>query len=369
MAYYRKRGKSWQARVSWYEDGKRKYKTKSGFSTKALAKKWSIEAERKLSLGINIEKKISLIEYYDHWVETYKKPKVAPITYKRYEFTRTALENFFHDTEFKKITRSLYQKFINEYGHNHAPHTVKEVNNIVRACVRSAILDDYLVKDFTQNVTLVANEDKKIKVDYLNLKEIKQLLKATTKNIDSHSAYSSRYMIATAIYTGMRLSEIQALTWNDIDWLHQTINVNKSWNMYTRTFKPTKNKSSNRVIKVNQELLKLLSQLKQRHISNMVFMTQFGTIPTSNAVNKVLRNILADLKIKRKNFHFHSLRHSHVALLLANGIDLYAISKRLGHSDIRTTSNTYAYLIDEYKKKTDDQITSALDKTFNFGEH
>ena len=176
-------------------------------------------------------------------------------------------------------------------------------------------------------------------------------------------------MIATAIYTGMRLSEIQALTWNDIDWLHQTINVNKSWNMYTRTFKPTKNKSSNRVIKVNQELLKLLSQLRQRHISNMVFMTQFGTIPTSNAVNKVLRNILADLKIKRKNFHFHSLRHSHVALLLANGIDLYAISKRLGHSDIRTTSNTYAYLIDEYKKKTDDQITSALDKTFNFGEH
>ncbi|MBB1128350.1 recombinase XerC [Limosilactobacillus reuteri] len=88
-----------------------------------------------------------------------------------------------------------------------------------------------------------------------------------------------------------------------------------------------------------------------------------------NAVNKVLRKILADLKIKRKNFHFHSLRHSHVALLLANGIDLYAISKRLGHSDIRTTSNTYAYLIDEYKKKTDDQITSALDKTFNFGEH
>ena len=54
MAYYCKRGKTWQARVSWYEDGKRKYKTKSGFSTKALAKKWSIEAERKLSLGINI---------------------------------------------------------------------------------------------------------------------------------------------------------------------------------------------------------------------------------------------------------------------------------------------------------------------------
>lgn len=369
MAYYRKRGKTWQARVSWYDDGKRKYKTKGGFSTKALAKKWSIETERKLALGINIEKAISFLDYYDHWTKTYKKPKVAAITYKRYEFTRTALQTFFHDIELKKITRSLYQSFINKYGNNHAPHTVKEVNNIVRACVRSAILDDYIVKDFTQNVTLVANEDKKVKVDYLNLEEIKQLLQVTVNEIDDHLSYSSRYMIATAIYTGMRLSEIQALTWNDIDWLHQTITINKSWNMYTHTFKPTKNKSSNRIIKVNRELLRLLSQLKQRHISNMVFMTQFGTIPTSNAVNKVLRKILNDLNINRKNFHFHSLRHSHVALLLANGIDLYAISKRLGHSDIRTTSNTYAYLIDEYKKKTDDQITSALDKSFNFGEH
>lgn len=368
MAYYQKRGKSWQARVSWYEDGKRKYKTKSGFATKTQAKKWSIEAERKLSLGIDIKKAISLLDYYDHWVKTYKKPKVAEITYKRYQFTRTALENFFGNIELKKVNRSLYQKFINEYGAKHAPHTVRDVNNIVRASVRSAILDDYIIKDFTQGVTLVANEKKKIKVDYLNLKEIKKLLKATIDGIDSSSSYSSRYMIATAILTGMRLSEIQALTWNDIDWMHQTININKSWNMYTRTFKPTKNKSSNRVIKVNRELLTLLSQLKKRHISNMVFMTQFGTIPTSSAVNKVLRNLLTELNINRENFHFHSLRHSHVALLLANGIDLYAISKRLGHSDIRTTSNTYAYLIDEYKKKTDNKITSVLDDTFNFGE-
>lgn len=368
MATFSKRSGSWQAKFSWYENGKRKYKTKSGFSTKALAKKWSIEAEQKLGQGINIKKDTSLLDYYDHWVKVYKEPKIAEITYKRYMFTRTALENFFHDIELKKVTRSLYQSFINEYGANHAPHTVKEVNNIVRACVRSAILDDYIIKDFTQNVTLVFNEERKVKVDYLNLEEIKALLNATVNGIDDKSSYSSRYMIATAIFTGMRLSEIQALTWDDIDWMHQTININKSWNMYTRAFKPTKNKSSNRVIKVNPELLKLLSQLKNRHISNMVFMTQFGTIPTSNAVNKVLRNILSELNIVRQNFHFHSLRHSHVALLLANGIDIYAISKRLGHSDIRTTSNTYAYLIDEYKNKTDNQIISALEKTLNFGE-
>ena len=70
----------------------------------------------------------------------------------------------------------------------------------------------------------------------------------------------------------------------------------------------------------------------------------------------MLRQLLDKLGIHRENFHFHSLRHSHIALLLAKGVDIYPISKRLGHSDIRTTINTYAYLIDEYKGKTDDKI-------------
>lgn len=363
MASIIKRYGKWQARISWYDsEGKRQTKSQGGFPTKVLAKNWAVEQKAKLNKGINIKKTIKFIDYYDQWIETYKKPKVAEITYKRYEFTRKALNSFFADTEFKHIARKMYQRFINEYGATHAPHTVKEVNNIVRSCIRSAMLDDYLIKDFTQNVTLVANEDKEVKVDYLNVEEIKKLLEKAEAGISQQDIYTSRYMIITAIYTGMRLSEIQALTWNDINWLHQTITISKSWNMYTHSFKPTKNKSSNRTIKVNQTLLQLLSQLKEKHISNMVFMTQFGTIPTSNAVNKMLRQLLDELGIHRENFHFHSLRHSHVALLLAKGVDIYPISKRLGHSDIRTTMNTYAYLIDEYKGKTDDKIVNALNQ-------
>lgn len=362
MAYYQKRGKKWQARISWYENGKRKFKNKSGFPTKTSAKKWAVENEAKLNIGINIKKSISFVKYYDHWVKTYKEPQVTDVTLNRYNVTRKPLSKFFGDRSIKDITRSQYQDFINQYGSNHAPHTVHEVNNIVRACVRSAILDDYLIKDFTQGVNLVSDKGKQVNVDYLNLKEINSLLNACIKGIDHKSTYTARQMIITAIYTGMRLSEIQALTWNDIDWMHQTITINKSWNMYTHSFKATKNESSNRVIKVNQELLKILSELKAKHISNMVFMTQFGTVPTSAAVNKVLRKLLSNLGINRRNFHFHSLRHSHVALLLADGIDLYTIGKRLGHSDMRTTANTYAYLLDEYKKKTDNQIIDALDK-------
>ncbi|MBB1099919.1 site-specific integrase [Limosilactobacillus sp. WF-MT5-A] len=360
MAEIRKRNGNWFARIAWRDGEKRHSKSKSGFSTKALARQWAIKQEDQLNSGIVINKEISLSEYYDRWVETYKQDNLADITLSRYTLTGNALKKYFKQQPIKQIRRSQYQQFINDYGKDHAPATVKKVNSIIRACVKSAILDDYLIKDFTQRVTLNANKDRTLKVDYLNLSEIKRLKGLTLKDIDHRPGFTSRYMILTAIYTGMRLSEIQALTWKDIDWIHQTITINKSWDMRKKAFKATKNESSNRTIKVNHQLLDCLKHLINNS-STMVFTNQYGTIPTSNAVNKTLRSLLDELNIHRRNFHFHSLRHSHVALLLANGVELYAISKRLGHSNISTTTNVYAYLIDEYKDKTDKQILQALD--------
>lgn len=361
MASFSKRSGHWQAKISWYDAlGKRHYKTKGGFKIKDMAKKWAVEQESALNSGINIDRDISLVDYYNQWVDAYKKPKVAPASLQHYHFVGKSLKNYFHDSSIKEITRQEYQNYINDYGANHAFASVKKLNSFVRACVKSAILDGYIIRDFTQKVTLTADKEKTIKVDYLNMDEIHRLLDYTLSHLGNRR-YTSRYMIITAIYTGMRLAEIQALTWNDIDWLNRTISITKSWDAINKTFKPTKNESSVRKIKVNSQLLQVLSKLKQGSTSNMIFSNLFGTIPTSGAVNKTLRSLLKHLNIHRDNFHFHSLRHSHVAVLLANGIDIYAISKRLGHSNTSTTSQIYAYLIDEYKDKTDSQIISALD--------
>lgn len=69
---------------------------------------------------------------------------------------------------------------------------------------------------------------------------------------------------------------------------------------------------------------------------------------------------MADCGIKKQGFHFHSLRHVHVAYLLGQGVDVYAISKRLGHANVTITLNTYSYLIDDYKAKNDELITQKL---------
>lgn len=360
MANFMKRGKKWQARITWRDnDGKLHQKSKSGFDTKQQAKQYAAKLEANRLSGRNIEKDPTFSEYFEQWHDIYKKPSISNITDRHYTFVKNIIEKYFKDKKLKKITRSSYQRFINEYGAEHAPETVKKINTIIKACVKSAVIDGILSKSFAEQVNLVANKDKRMHVEYLNLAKIKKLKKFALRGRSRH--FTSRYMILTAIYTGARLGEIQALTWNDINWLKHEITINKSWDYVDGgKFKPTKSESSNRTIRVNQEFLNIINELKPNN-STMIFMNQYHRIPSSNAVNKTLRNIMKKAELNKNDFHFHSLRHAHVAYLLSQGADLTIISKRLGHADTTVTSKVYAYLVDEYKDKAENQIEKYLE--------
>lgn len=360
MANFMKRGNKWQARISWRDsNGKLHQKSKSGFDTKQQAKQYAAKLEANRLTGSDIEKDPLFINYFDEWFETYKKNNISSTTARHYEFVHNIIDEHFKNKKIKKIRRSTYQRFINDYGSDHAPETVKKVNTIIRACVKSAILDGIIQKDFTSQVNLVANKGNEMHVEYLSLAEIRKLRQAVLTGRSRH--FTSRYMILTAIYTGARLGEIQALTWNDISFAKHEITIDKSWDYVNGGgFKPTKNESSNRTIRVNQKFLEVISELKAND-STMVFMNQYHKVPTSNAVNKTLRSIMAKVDLSKRDFHFHSLRHSHVAYLLSQGVDLTIISKRLGHADTTVTSRVYAYLVDEYKSEAENQIEKYLE--------
>lgn len=345
--------------LAYYRDsnGKRRQKVAGVFKLKRDAKTAADELERQLD-GANVDlQELSLYEYYQRWYQLYKANGITRVTQNRYKVIGGALKHYFQDQRVVDIKRSDYQAFINWYGKDHARDSVVKLNGALRACVGSAIDDDIITKDFTHNVQVVYDHQRSLRVEYLNTDEIQALRQTTAANLDRR--FTGRYMILTAILTGMRKSEIQALTWKDLDYMHSTITVSKSWDEKEKGFKPAKTRASNRVIKVNRELLDLLTDLKPNG-STLVFMGQYRTVPTSNALNKLLRSIMDQAGISKQGFHFHSLRHVHVAYLLGQGVDIYAISKRLGHSNISVTLNTYSYLIDEYKAKNDDLIIGKL---------
>lgn len=356
MAFYRKRGNKWQARITYYDNGVKKEVSKGGFKTKSEAKRYAVDMEHRLNNGKQ-PTTISFPDYFDEWLQTYKEGKLAHYTMISYQSVGKILRQNLNK-RIDKISRSDYQLFINDFGKSHAPQSVKTVNTIIRSCVNSAIYDNYITNDFTKQVSLTADKSRTRKVEYMNVKEIMRLINVTKENLQPKAP--TYYMVLTAIFTGMRVGEIAALTWKDIDFKWKTIDINKSWDFINNSFKPTKTKGSNRIIRVNDDLLDCLLELKVNNY-DMIFARPCNGVPPSYAgVNETLHTAMEKAGIVKQGFHFHSLRHSHVAYLLYCGIDLYAISKRLGHTDISTTSKIYSYLIDEHKAKSDNQIEGAL---------
>lgn len=361
MASITKSNRKWRVRVSWYdEQGKRHFKTKAGFPTKLEANRWARSIEVQKNDGSISNKSVIFADYFNEWFKTYKESKISRVTAVKYRVIHKMLVEYFGSKTIDKITRRDYQNFMNNYGSTHAPESVKKTNATIRACVKSAILDDLITKDFTQNVELIWNNNRIQKVDYLNVDEINRLSDYIYSKMNSDSRHTTYYMIYTAIMTGMRLQEIAGLTWDDINFNWKTISVNKAWDFVLKKHTTTKTESSNRIIRVNSKLLNALKQLKTDE-HKLVFENYNNNIPESAGCNRTLRKALINLNINKPSYHFHSLRHSHVALLLYKGVDIYAISKRLGHSDLTTTTKKYAYLIDELKQKTDDNIENILD--------
>lgn len=360
MANFMKRNGKWQARVSWRDaDGKLHQKSKAGFATKAQAKLYAAELESELGKGVDVSADPVFADYFEQWYQTYREPHLAENSKNQYIANVKTIKLYFDKIKLKSINRSFYQKFINDFGKNHAKGTVKRLHTQIKSCVKSALADGIITKDFTYGIKSSYNSSLARHVEYLSIDELKRLTKAVSDDLMPGNIPA--YVILIAIYTGARFGEIIGLTWDDIDFRNKTIRINKTWDYHNdQGFMPTKTPQSVRTIRVNSTLLTLLKQCGVKDSGRIfdVKMTPFF----NEKVNSELKRYLKLAGLNKRDFHFHSLRHSHVAYLLSQGVDLYAISKRLGHANMSITSNVYAYFIDEYKRKSDNLIESKLDK-------
>lgn len=189
--------------------------------------------------------------------------------------------------------------------------------------------------------------------DYLDDKQAIELI-----NCLNSAPLKYKAMIMLFIYSGMRRGELCGLNWTDIDFKNNLININKSSlylpdrGIYEDT---TKNKSSERVIRIPADVISLLAEYKREQLqlqllmgdqwkgSGKVFTTQDGKPIHPDTVTGwfhkfTVANNLPDI-------HIHSLRHTNATLLIAGGTDLRTVAKRLGHANLSTTSNIYAHAI------------------------
>lgn len=361
-----KRGKNWQARLWWKDNlGKKHSKTKDGFKTKSEAANWLSEARVKHNSGIDIVKNPIFTEYFWNWYHLYREKTLRSSTKLRYRTAYHHLQNYWGNKKIKDITRNDWQKFINHLGEKLSAGTVNDNCTYYKSCVKSAVADGIIAIDFTYNTKIVGNEKntRKDKVVFLSVSEIKKLFNTAVDNRSIKS--TSPYIIITGILTGARISEIKALKWENIDFKNKTITIDHSYNEKDHKLVPTKNISSNRTIKVTQQLLDILNELKANNTELIFENPRYRTVPLTGTVNLMLKKLMAKAGLSRPAFTFHSLRHCHVAMLLYQNVDIYAISQRLGHKNVNITLGIYAYMIDEMKKENELKVEEKLNDLFS----
>ena len=168
----------------------------------------------------------------------------------------------------------------------------------------------------------------------------------------------------TLFNTGMRLGEALALTWNDFS--NSQLTITKSCTKKTEKgayeIKMPKSISSIRTVSIdntlNQYLLEYKSKVeKEKDFSPNMFM--FGGVRPYPESCVSQRKNSAIRRSGVKKIRIHDFRHSHASILINNGMNIIAVSKRLGHSDINITLKVYAHLLEE----KNEEITVFLEKS------
>lgn len=146
----------------------------------------------------------------------------------------------------------------------------------------------------------------------------------------------------TAIYTGMRISELLALEWSDIDFKNNTISVNKQF--YKNKLSTPKTYKSTRIIHIPSNVTTTLAKLKKESkvMSKIIFCGKTGSYINQN---KFVRNYFkkAAKAIGKADYNFHCLRHTYATFMLSHNKTIKLVQEQLGHSTPITTMNTYTH--------------------------
>lgn len=406
----RKRGSTW----SYYfdlgkVDGKRKKKEKGGFRTKKEAEQALAAAMTEYNNGGTIfePSEITVSDYLDQWYELSCKLNLKYNTQVAYlRIIESHLKPKFGAYKLKAINPTVLQEYANSLKLNgYSKSHIVGILTVFQSALDYAIEPlHYLAQNPMKSVKFPKVEKQPRERIILTLDEWKRI-------IDRFKGTRFFIPLMIGFYTGLRISEAFALTWDDIDFDKRTLSVNKqvvkrnfgadvrkvvekkgkkeqrsSW-----YFTTTKTPASVRIVPFGDTLYQALKQEKTEQMKNEMKYGEFYTIhvlkkevdekgndmfrivPVQKCVESQLqrvrlicvaengqytstdsfkycsRVIHSEMQLA---FDYHSLRHTHATLLIESGAHVKNVQARLGHTNIQTTLQTYVHDTDKMAEQS-----------------
>lgn len=297
---------------------------------------------------------IKLHRYFNDWMRLYKKGAVREVTYRKYEMTYRQVVMLAPELLMSELTRLTYQKLLNDYAETHERQTVMDFHRHIKSSLIDALEEGIIERDPTRKAIIKGKKPGKHKTKFLNQHKVQLLL----DNLTLDEGVNWDYFILLITKTGLRFSEALALTPADFDFARQTLKITKTWDYKSTNegFAPTKNHSSIRKIQLDWQTVIQFSQLTKGLSKDQPIFVKSKIY--NDTVNHYLERLCKKAGIPV--ISVHGLRHTHASLLLYAGVSIASVARRLGHSNMNTTQQTYLHIIQELENQDNDKVMKHL---------
>lgn len=297
-------------------------------------------------------------ELFKTWLYTHHlKDKAASTkeTYERLERLYITPSNLF-GIKIKDLTPLKIQHCYNQM--ELTPYLLQSVSRLINTFLKYLYKANYTQKDFS---TLVSVPKYQTEEEVEIFTKIQQAV--FIKECHKNSRYKNALLFA--LYTGIRIGELEALTWEDIK--NNKITINKTFrfvkNLNNGRYEPLisapKTKSSRRTLVLNNKALEILKdQKKQSNLlklrlgnkfkhPELIFTNMQGNYLEPATIRKALKEVCINAELP--TVKFHALRHTYASRLIEHGVNIKIISQNLGHTSTAITEKVYLHILEEFK--------------------
>ena len=339
------------------------YETFYGGKKEAILRENEIKSQLKNNSYVN-KSKITMKELLEEWLK-YSKDIWSPKTYIANAHWSEVINKSIGHIKLQDINVKILEDFYKELRENtsYSDKTIQHFYTIINTSLKKAIIWGYILNN--PNSFIEKPKVRKKEIQCYSPEEVEKLLECINKEPLKYQA-----IIYLAIDSGARRGEIVGLTWNDIDFKKQTLNINNSV-QYTKELgifeKTTKTETSDRIIYLSSKTIGILKAYQKEQLENKlklgskwknskrIFTTILGGDMHPDTPSQILGKIIKKYNLKR--ISFHGLRHTSISLQISSGIQAQIISKRAGHSSVSTTHSIYSHFFDNEFK----EVAKAMD--------